>query len=1059
MIFISDSAGSITCSLPENVYQGSNRANEIVLLAPFPKTAIVTVGFRLPNGALTTPDIADASDEYRAKVMNDLPTGIQDKDGNAYNVWAFTLNRPVTSLGGNLRVQFYIYTGTDGEGQAIATSPATLPVINGVPYINPSATAPADIWNKVVALIAAAQSALDANFVSLYDESGLSLAEATPGKTYKLDSNARFSNTSHVSFHVFNPYTVEREISLEYPDDASGLLRQNVVYNASVKEDGSVTVLVIPAQSVASFDLVFDSNKTEKYPNGMPHLYGVCANYGTGGGDTEIPVVEISGKTGTFSAAEMKVLEDSDTVILAYNDYDSDLGKRKTMLLPKVGYYTERLWFSATYGMTEYSAYVIRSTGSYTVQNKTIASEEYVRSNFVPSSIPESSGTYVYGGYIQNNERKVAPIKCYRGYAGSGDNGSVPRRGGTGQSHEGTFEVKDATTDKEPVTLGQAQKAYVKKTSASEGQVLAYVSDNMEGQGAKDETVEVSVGDGAFTIAQRDSSGGLYVGNAKYNGEAVNLGQADGRYLKQTGGKVTGNVEVTGDLNVGGKLSYAGEAVEIHAEKVTVKDHLIELGKDNPVPLVTPSGMDCKYSGTQYSALVWDGNGYAYVGDVVFDANGNIDVANSDLHPLALRALDTALEQDSLLIWDAKTKTIADSGIKVADITVLQNSVEKAQKTADGAVKKVPHTDTWRVLTNLSDGAEDQYSPELSADIISDSVAMRKDDGRLAVNDGTEDVDAVNVSQLKTKLDKKTNADGLYHIYAFTDQQTELTADAEPNPLTVPVRNDKGEIMVPTLTYNDNSAPSLYYVNATFVKNATQYQNPPDYIVYGRIPTGEALLEFGSSPRATTIPLFDTAGKLYSETPLSSDSLTVVANKAYVDGGFVGKLQSHEGEYKVYANKPDGDGYYLVSNGAVGGTLAERTGDGDVIVPSVPSSVQAATAKEYVDKNSYAVVTINFALPDMLTTESVTVAVPRKIGSLIVTYLPTSAASETICYTNLQFEVGLNNEDQWEVSMARATWWNASDSKMEFYEWITPTKADEPTPTSDEFQYNVSEEA
>lgn len=124
---------------------------------------------------------------------------------------------------------------------------------------------------------------------------------------------------------------------------------------------------------------------------------------------------------------------------------------------------------------------------------------------------------------------------------------------------------------------------------------------------------------------------------------------------------------------------------------------------------------------------------------------------------------------------------------------------------------------------------------------------------------------------------QKTNADGLYHIYAFTDQQTELTADSGPNPLTVPVRNSNGEVMTadPTTTYS-------------------------------------------------------------------------AANKAYVDGGFVGKLQSQEGVYRVYANKPDGDSYYLVSNGAVAGTLAERTGDGRLQV-GTPVDANDAATKNYVD--------------------------------------------------------------------------------------------------------------
>lgn len=816
MIFISDSAGNITCSLPENVYQGSNRANEIVLLAPFPKTAIVTVGFRLPNGALTTPDIADASDEYRAKVMNDLPTGIQDKDGNAYNVWAFTLNRPVTSLGGNLRVQFYIYTGTDGEGQAIATSPATLPVINGVPYINPSATAPADIWNKVVALIAAAQSALDANFVSLYDESGLSLAEATPGKTYKLDNNARFSNASHVSFHVFNPYTVEREISLEYPDDASGLLRQNVVYNASVIEDGGVTVLVIPAQSVASFDLEFDSNKTDKYPNGMPHLYGVCANYGTGGGGTEIPVVSFSNPSGTFSTSEMKQIADNDAVLLEYSP-----GTKKTFF-QKTEISTAGYFMFSTSDLKAFYEVTVSPSGEYqliatfwedlyvaqtessgqnfvygrTHENKeTIYTVDPVNSGASIAMRTENGGLFVSdsdGDEMAVNQRQLNKAVG----AVNGDVSTLRSQLSTVKNIADTAEenaqqaLTDAAAAQETANLAEnaAQNAFeqaqaaqtvsesaVKKVSATAGSMQAYVSDNSNGTGAKEDTVEVAVASAASTIAQRDRWGRLYVADAVANGEAVNLGQADGRYLKQTGGKVTGNVEVTGDLNVGGNLNYAGEATEIRAEKVTVKDHLIELGKDNPVPLVTPSGMDCKYNGTQYSALVWDGNGYAYVGDVVFDANGNIDVANSDLHPLALRALDTALEQDSLLIWDAKTKTIADSGIKVADITVLQNSVEKAQNTANAAQTTADSAQTTAesavqtqtpavgttgayVVDNEGSGTLPRnyilpVSPDIPKGNDKGSIVCRNVNGIFEAEDGTSGKEVVNYTQLSEVSD------------------------------------------------------------------------------------------------------------------------------------------------------------------------------------------------------------------------------------------------------------------------------------------------------------------
>ena len=53
MVIITDANGNIqTPTIPENVYQGSNLANEIVFLAPLPQTNVATITFKLPNGVL-----------------------------------------------------------------------------------------------------------------------------------------------------------------------------------------------------------------------------------------------------------------------------------------------------------------------------------------------------------------------------------------------------------------------------------------------------------------------------------------------------------------------------------------------------------------------------------------------------------------------------------------------------------------------------------------------------------------------------------------------------------------------------------------------------------------------------------------------------------------------------------------------------------------------------------------------------------------------------------------------------------------------------------------------
>jgi hypothetical protein len=50
MIFFANAEGTIVELISSPVNQGSNLANEIVLVAPFASYSRVTVGFELPNG-------------------------------------------------------------------------------------------------------------------------------------------------------------------------------------------------------------------------------------------------------------------------------------------------------------------------------------------------------------------------------------------------------------------------------------------------------------------------------------------------------------------------------------------------------------------------------------------------------------------------------------------------------------------------------------------------------------------------------------------------------------------------------------------------------------------------------------------------------------------------------------------------------------------------------------------------------------------------------------------------------------------------------------------------
>lgn len=101
MVIITDANGNIQSpTIPENVYQGSNFANEIVFLAPLPQSNVATITFRLPNGQLL--------EEQPMTPYTDVPS--------EYNLsaWRFVLNDEVTQYYGQVTFQIYLY-GASGN--------------------------------------------------------------------------------------------------------------------------------------------------------------------------------------------------------------------------------------------------------------------------------------------------------------------------------------------------------------------------------------------------------------------------------------------------------------------------------------------------------------------------------------------------------------------------------------------------------------------------------------------------------------------------------------------------------------------------------------------------------------------------------------------------------------------------------------------------------------------------------------------------------------------------------------------------------------------------------
>ena len=128
---------------------------------------------------------------------------------------------------------------------------------------------------------------------------------------------------------------------------------------------------------------------------------------------------------------------------------------------------------------------------------------------------------------------------------------------------------------------------------------------------------------------------------------------ADEKFMEKAGGSITG------DLTVGGNLIVNGKTTTVESENLAVKDKLIEVAAGNAAKLAAPAGLVVpKYDGTNSGALVFDGDGIAYVGDVVLNEKGDIDVSQSDLAALAVKKDIPA----DYLVGGEQTATSEDDG-------------------------------------------------------------------------------------------------------------------------------------------------------------------------------------------------------------------------------------------------------------------------------------------------------------------------------------------------------------------------------------------------------------
>ena len=124
MIIFLDSQGSLVNKQYSPIYQGSNMANEIVVVAPIPKATQVLAYFTLPNKNVTKPRLVKAETSIIDKIT------LEDKE---YGIWSLKLDRAVTSYYGKASVQFYFV----GASETLTSENVAFDILEGIAPIKP----------------------------------------------------------------------------------------------------------------------------------------------------------------------------------------------------------------------------------------------------------------------------------------------------------------------------------------------------------------------------------------------------------------------------------------------------------------------------------------------------------------------------------------------------------------------------------------------------------------------------------------------------------------------------------------------------------------------------------------------------------------------------------------------------------------------------------------------------------------------------------------------------------------------------------------------------------
>lgn len=264
--------------------------------------------------------------------------------------------------------------------------------------------------------------------------------------------------------------------------------------------------------------------------------------------------------------------------------------------------------------------------------------------------------------------------------------------------------------------------------------------------------IEVSSNPRGQTVPNRDTSGRMKAENAANEKDVVNLGQLTTlllNYLLKTGGVITGDLSIQGDLNV------KGTTVTEDTETLNVKDAIVVTNSEGADISATLAGFVIRLNATDCYGIMYDKSSDSVKLGLGKITDGKFTFNEGEGNAVAVRADGSLMTNGHLVKWDATALKFVDAGKSVDDIKsdtlaaltpgdnisiTKASDSEKVTISATGLVKK----STSANVVYINDANVALNTKAFTGYPSANTIPVYDAAGQLQTNNPIDPLDAVN---------------------------------------------------------------------------------------------------------------------------------------------------------------------------------------------------------------------------------------------------------------------------------------------------------------------------